>query len=125
MKIGAQSFRRHRKTFLMLATLLLVLLLVGATKIDRRIWADGTNMTRLQFADVLFCQRVSQAVNDSLGNGMADGSDCVNRNLYVSTSAIGNIQTLNIVPPEGGFGDIDWEGNYISIKDLICFMLTK
>ncbi len=116
MKIGAQSFRRHRKTFLMLATLLLVLLLVGATKIDRRIWADGTNMTRLQFADVLFCQRVSQAVNDSLGNGMADGSDCVNRNLYVSTSAIGNIQTLNIVPPEGGFGDIDWEGNYISIS---------
>ncbi|MBR3052029.1 leucine-rich repeat domain-containing protein [Candidatus Saccharibacteria bacterium] len=73
-------------------------------------------MTQIQFSSALFCQRVSQAIIDALGDGMADGSDCVNRNLYVSSSEIGNIRTLNIVPPEGGFGNIDLETQPMSIS---------
>ncbi|MBO7132010.1 leucine-rich repeat domain-containing protein [Candidatus Saccharibacteria bacterium] len=117
MKFGAQKSRNHKKTiFVPVVASILALSIFGIIKSNNQIWADHTNMTRLQFSEALFCQRVSQAVNDSLGNGMADGSDCVNRNLYVSTANIGNIQTLNIVPPEGGFGNFDWDSQDISIN---------
>ena len=95
--------------------LMLSFLAFGTMGFSGRIWADREDMTRVQFSNALFCQRVSQAINDAMGNGMSDGSDCSNFNLYVSTAEIGNIETLNIVPPEGGFGNIDWETQSIGI----------
>ena len=116
MKIGMQNSHKQKKIFLIpVAVSAFVLAAAGVIGLSGQIWADRADMTRLQFSDALFCQRVSQAVNDSLGDGMADGSDCVNRNLYVSTAELGNIQTLNIVPPEDGFGSIDWETQSINI----------
>lgn len=117
MKFGVRSLRKQKKYFLALSIVsALTLSAAGIVRLGGRIWADTAGMTKIQFSDALFCQRVSQAVNDVLGDGMADGSDCANRNLYVSSAEIGNIRTLNITPPEGGFGNIDWETNSISIN---------
>ena len=115
MKINKRIGRQQKKAFFVIAIAALALGAVGAIGLNGKIWADRANMTSIWFNNALFCQRVSQAINDSLGDGMADGSDCVNRNLYVSTPAIEHIETLNIVPPEGGFGDIDWSTQSIGI----------
>ena len=115
MKFGVKSHYYKSKKVLTVAALI-VLAVSGIFGLSRQIWADNPDMTRLQFSNVLFCQRMSEAINDSLGHGKADGSDCTNFNLYVSTAAIGNIQTLSIVPPPNGFGDIDFDTQPISIS---------
>ncbi|MBR3157180.1 hypothetical protein IKF20_01975 [Candidatus Saccharibacteria bacterium] len=115
MKLGVKS-HCHKSKKVLAVTALTILAASGIFGLTRQIWADSTEMTRLQFGNVLFCQRMSEAINDSLGHGKADGSDCTNFNLSVSTAAIGNIQTLNIVPPPNGFGDIDFDTQPISIN---------
>lgn len=109
-------FHNKRKRILIIPVGVLLLILSGFLGFGGKIWADRANMTLVRFGNTLFCQRVSQAINDSLGNGTADGSDCANFNLYVSTNEIGNIRTLNIVPPENGFGGIDFESQSININ---------
>lgn len=114
MKNGMNTIKRKTKLFL-IPGVVLTIALSGILGLGGRIWADRTNMTRVRFNNALFCQRVSQAINDSLGNGTSDGSDCANFNLYVTTNEIGNIRSLDIVPPDNGFGNIDLESQPIGI----------
>lgn len=111
-----RNFRKPKHAFLMPALLLVPATIIATISLGRQIWANSADMTELWFGNVLFCQRVSQAINDSLGNGMADGSDCVNFNLRVSTTAIDNIQTLNILPPQNGYSGIDWDSQSMTIN---------
>lgn len=120
MKFNANKNRKITKNHhevLAASTLFRLLLVTGIVSfLNGQTWAKREDMTGIQFSSAIFCQRVSQAINDSLGDGMADGSDCVNRQLYVSTAEIGNIRNLNIVPPEGGFGNIDFDSQPMNIE---------
>ena len=125
MRINALNYYTRRK----IVFAVIALLALGAVGLinfmDDHIWADTPNMTRLRFTHATFCQRVSQAIEDSLGAGKADGGDCANFNLYVSTDDIENIQALNVTPPPGGFGNIDFETQSITIGGDWMIKLNK
>ena len=127
MKIGMRSLLRQKKVILAPAIMLAIALMTfGFLRLSKSSWADNEGMTELWFNSSLFCQRVSVAINDSLGSGTADGRRCPYGTLYVSSTSIPNIKELTIVPAEDDWNEIDWDiqpmdigGNWVYVFDKL------
>ena len=125
MKIGTQSFHEQRKFFLLPVTIaILALATGGAIRLTGQIWADEQDMTTLWFSNSRFCSAVSVAITESMETngvpGKVDGRQCTHLELSITTSAIGNIETLNILPPDEPFVSIsgDWTNVFYNLSSL-------
>ncbi len=121
MKIGTHSFHKQRNFFLIPTMVSALLLAIGGViSLTSKIWADEQDMTVIQFESSSFCTAVSEAIKASLGDGTADGGWCSYGKLSITTSAINNIETLNILPPDEPFFSISgtWPSAFYNLSSL-------